>query len=235
MESVLILGLLIGMQHALEADHVAAVSSIVVRQRSPRRIIGHGVFWGIGHTVTLALFAGGAILFGMRLSGEVSAWLEAVVGVMLIFLGAQVLYKLARDRVHFHMHRHAGGDVHLHAHSHAGESTPHDPRAHDHQHPAGLPMRSLAVGMMHGMAGSAALIVLTASTITSPVMGVGYILLFGFGSIIGMAILSAAIAIPLAWSARALSWANAGLQGAVGIGTVALGAFVIASSLGLFA
>lgn len=232
MESVLILGLLIGMQHALEADHVAAVSSIVARQRSPRRIVGHGVFWGIGHTVTLALFAGAAILFGMRIGDRVSGMIETGVGVMLVALGANVLYRLHRDRVHFHAHRHADGDVHLHAHSHAGEATPHDPAAHHHDHPAGLPLRSLLVGMMHGMAGSAALVLLTASTISSPAVGLLYIVLFGLGSVAGMAALSAAIAIPLAWSARALSWANSALQGAVGVGTMALGLFVIAENAG---
>ncbi len=226
-------GLVIGMQHALEADHVAAVSSIAARQKSVRRIVTHGAVWGLGHTVTLMLVAGGAVLFGLVIHGSLASWLEALVGVMLIGLGAHVLVALARERIHFHRHGHGDGTAHFHAHSHKDEGQPHDPRRHEHAHPRGLPVRTLLVGMMHGMAGSAALLVLTAATVGSAPLGLGYIALFGIGSILGMAALSAVIAVPLAWSARALTWANGGLQGAIGMATIVLGAFVVDESLGV--
>ena len=227
MGTILLLGLAMGMQHALEADHVAAVSSIVARYRSVGRIVRHGAVWGIGHTVTLMAVAGLAALGGFAIGENTAAWLEGAVGVMLVLLGGHVIWRLLRDRVHFHMHRHDGGTVHLHAHSHAGQPARAHGFDHDHEHPRGLPLRALLVGMMHGLAGSAALVVLTASTIRDPATGLLYVLLFGLGSVAGMAALSALIAVPLAWTARALTAANRLLQGAIGGASVALGLVVI--------
>lgn len=223
MGSILLLGALMGMQHALEADHVAAVSSIVCRSRSAGRIVRHGAVWGLGHGVTLAVVAGLALATGLTLDGRPAAWLEGAVGITLVLLGLHVLYRLLRERVHFHMHRHHGGTVHLHAHSHAGETCGGHGFHHEHEHCAGLPVRTLLVGMLHGLAGSAALIVLTAATIRDPLTGLLYVLLFGLGSIGGMAMLSALIALPLTWTARALTAANGILQGAVGTATAGLG------------
>ncbi len=228
---VLVLGLAIGMQHALEADHVAAVSSIAARQSSIRRIVTHGTVWGFGHTITLMFVAGGAVIFDFLVSDSWASWLEFLVGLMLVGLGTNVIAGLIRERIHFHSHRHQNGKVHFHAHSHRQERAPHNLSLHDHDHESRIPIRSLLVGMMHGMAGSAALLVLTAATVKSVPLGLSYILLFGVGSILGMAALSAVIAVPLAWSARALGWANGGLQGGIGLATVALGAFVAVTSM----
>ena len=150
-------------------------------------------------------------------------------GVMLVGLGAHVLWRLWRDRVHFHKHGHGDGTVHLHAHSHAGETTPHRRTAHAHEH--GFRWRTLLVGLMHGMAGSAALLMLTVSQVSSPAVGLGYIALFGVGSMIGMGALSTIIAVPLAASARWLTWANRGLQGAVGIVSIGIGVMTIVENL----
>jgi len=227
MGTILLLGVLMGMQHALEADHVAAVSSIVCRARSAGRIVRHGIVWGLGHTVTLAAVAGLALATGLTLEGRLAALLEGAVGAMLVLLGLHVLYRLIRDRVHFHMHGHDGGTVHLHAHSHAGQTARGHGFHHDHEHPGGLPVRTLMVGMVHGLAGSAALMVLTAATIRDPFTGLLYVLLFGLGSIGGMVVLSTLIAIPLTWTARALTASNRLLQGAVGTATAGLGIVVL--------
>ncbi|MDD9877586.1 MAG: hypothetical protein OXR84_09125 [Magnetovibrio sp.] len=128
------------------------------------------------------------------------------------------------------MHRHGDGVVHFHAHSHRGEARDHSASAHDHAHPAKLPVRTLLVGMMHGMAGSAALLILTAASVGTPALGFAYVALFGAGSILGMAALSAVIAVPISYSARLMTWANRGLQGAIGAATVVLGVWVIAHS-----
>src|SRR5256885_4568226 len=117
---------------------------------------------------------------------------------MLIGLGAHVLWRLWHDRVHFHRHGHGDGTVHFHAHSHAGETVPHARAAHAHEH--GFRWRTLLVGLMHGMAGSAALLVLAVSQASSPAVGLGYVALFGIGSMIGMGALSAGVAGPLAGS-----------------------------------
>jgi len=232
--AILTAGFVIGMQHAMEADHVAAVSTIATRQKSLRGIVGHGATWGLGHTVTLVLLAGGALIFGRAIPEGVSHILEAAVGVMLFGLGAHVIYRLIQERIHFHRHKHADGTVHLHAHSHKADPETvhrhsHAP-AHDHSHPAGLPWRTLLVGMVHGLAGSAALLVLAAASISDPATGILYVALFGIGSILGMALLSAVMAVPLIWTAKAMTWAYRSLQAAAGVITAGLGAWVLYSS-----
>lgn len=217
------------MQHALEADHIAAVSSLAARRTNIADIVKHGLTWGLGHTLTLFVFAGVAILLGHAIPEHMARPLETAVGIMLVGLGAHVLWRLWRDRVHFHRHRHGDGTEHLHAHSHANETVRHERSAHMHEH--GFRWRSLLVGLMHGMAGSAALLVLAVSQGANPVYGLLYVLLFGIGSIVGMGALSTVIAVPLAVSARWLTWANRGLQGAVGVVTMGIGAMTIYSTV----
>src|SRR3954464_12768732 len=187
MLAILSLGFLLGMQHALEADHIAAVSSIASRRSDVADIVKHGLTWGLGHTLTLFAFAGAAILLGHAIPDHLSRPLETAVGLMLVGLGSHVLWRLWRDRVHFHRHHHHDGTVHFHAHSHAGETLPHAKAPHAHAH--GFRWRTLLVGLMHGMAGSAALLVLTVTQASSAVAGLGYIALFGVGSMIGMGLL----------------------------------------------
>jgi cytochrome c biogenesis protein CcdA len=229
MLGILGLGFLLGMQHALEADHIAAVSSIAARRTDIGDIVKHGLTWGLGHTLTLFVFAGAAILVGQAIPEHWSRPLETAVGIMLVGLGAHVLWQLSRDGVHFHRHSHGDGTVHLHAHSHAREmsreSAPHADARHEHTH--GFRWRTLLVGLMHGMAGSAALLVLAVSQAKSPAIGLLYVALFGIGSMIGMGALSTVIAVPLAVSARWLTSANRGLQGAVGVVTILIGVMTI--------
>jgi ABC-type nickel/cobalt efflux system permease component RcnA len=229
MLGILGLGFLLGMQHALEADHIAAVSSIAARRTDVGDIVKHGLTWGLGHTLTLFVFAGAAILVGQAIPEHWSRPLETAVGIMLVGLGAHVLWRLWRDGVHFHHHSHGDGTVHLHAHSHAkeisNETVPHARARHEHAH--GFRWRTLLVGLMHGMAGSAALLVLAVSQAKSPAIGLFYVALFGIGSMIGMGALSTVIAVPLAVSARWLTSANRGLQGAVGVVTIAIGVMTI--------
>lgn len=229
MFGILGLGFLLGMQHALEADHIAAVSSIAARRSRVSDIVKHGLTWGLGHTLTLFVFAGIAILLGRAIPETVARPIEAAVGIMLIGLGAHVLWRLWCDRVHFHRHGHADGTVHFHAHSHAGDKQPHARTAHAHEH--GFRWRTLMVGLMHGMAGSAALLVLAVTQASSPAAGIGYVVLFGIGSMIGMGALSAVIAVPLAVSARFLTVANQGLQLAVGVVTIAIGLATLAENV----
>jgi len=228
MFGILGLGFLLGMQHALEADHIAAVSSIAARRTDVGDIVKHGLTWGLGHTLTLFVFAGAAILVGQAIPEHLTQPLETAVGIMLVGLGAHVLWRLWRDRVHFHLHGHGDGTTHVHAHSHRNETAPHARSSHEHQH--GFRWRSLLVGLMHGMAGSAALLVLAVSQVANPVYGMMYVALFGVGSMLGMGALSTVIAVPLAVSARWLTWANRGLQGVVGTITIAIGAMAIYSN-----
>ena len=225
MFAVLSLGFLLGMQHALEADHIAAVSSLAARRSRVTDIVKHGLTWGLGHTLTLLAFAGAAILLGQAIPENLARPLEIAVGLMLIGLGAHVLWRLRRDRVHFHAHRHGEGTLHIHLHSHAHDTVPHRHSAHLHGH--GFRWRSLLVGLMHGMAGSAALLVLAVSQAANPATAAAYVALFGIGSMLGMGALRAVIAVPLAVSARWLTSANRALQGAVGAVTMVVGAGTI--------
>lgn len=220
---VLGLGFMIGMKHALEADHVAAVASLATRGRSVGETARFGVAWGIGHTVTLLAVGSCVLLLDTVVPERLASGLEFVVGLMLIGLGVDVLWRMWRSRTHFHSHNH-GGNRHIHAHRH-GQAVPrHDTAAHAHAHPRGLPLRALMVGLVHGLAGSAALVLLTLSTITSLWLGIAYILLFGLGSVLGMGLLSCAIAVPMRLSADRVAWAWRGLSLAIGVATIALGA-----------
>ncbi len=226
MASILMLGFMIGMQHALEADHVAAVAAIATRGRSVRKIARQGAIWGLGHSLTLVLLGGMVLLMGSAVPPGLARMLEFSVGLMLVALGVGVLCRLVRARIHFHRHRHGDGVVHIHAHSHAGEGRAHDPAHHVHEHPGGLPLGSFLVGMVHGLAGSAALVMLVLSSVQSTVTGLAYIAVFACGSIVGMAALSAVIAVPLSYSTRLLTWAHYALQGAVGGATVVIGGII---------
>ncbi len=225
MLSVLFLGFVIGLQHALEADHVAAVSSLVCGKSEVKGIARHGAIWGLGHTLVLAVFGGGAIFLKMTIDDGFANGLEFGVGVMLVALGGNVLYRLWRQKIHFHAHRHSNGNLHFHAHSHRHDPDPHDLSPHAHEHPSWA--RTFLVGLMHGMAGTAALVVLTATTFEAPGLGFVFILVFGVGSIIGMVALSAAIAVPISLTARSLTRVNTGIQAAVGLATLAIGVVVI--------
>lgn len=227
MVSMLLLGLLIGMQHAMEADHVAALATLATRARSVGQTVRLGAVWGMGHALTLLLFGGIVLVMDRAMPERLAQGLEFAVGSMLVLLGLDVMRRVIRERVHFHAHRHPQDIVHLHAHSHAGDSAPHDPRRHRHEHPQGVRLRALLVGMMHGMAGSAALILLTLETVHSVPFGLLYIALFGLGSILGMALLSIAIAIPLRYSESALTLAHNGLKAVIGVTTVALGGMLM--------
>lgn len=196
MGSFLILGFFLGMSHALEADHLAAVGALASKGRaSGRRLALLGASWGLGHTTTLMVLALPIVIFGAVLSARLFAGLEVAVGLMLIGLGLSVLWRLRRQRVHFHVHDHGAGP-HLHAHSHAGATVPHERDDHAHEHFHFSP-RAFAVGLMHGAAGSAGLVALAAAATGSAWVAMGYIAVFGLGSVLGMALLTWVAAWPL--------------------------------------
>ena len=228
MFSILLFGFLIGMRHALEADHIAAVASLTASTNSVWHGIKQGAAWGLGHTITLFLFGSIVLFVANIVTGQVVQIIEFVVGIMLVFLGADLLWRMQRDRVHFHTHSHGGGKQHFHAHSHKGEAKQdHNSDSHVHKHTKGFPVRALLVGLMHGMAGSAALILLTLQTMTSPWLGLVYIAIFGIGSIAGMALFSLVLAVPLN-AARHMTRLYNGLQLVIGLATIGLGVFTMA-------
>lgn len=232
--SLTLMGFLLGMRHALEADHVAAVASIATQSHSIRQTAIHGAAWGLGHTTTLFIFGGIALMLDSVVNEELAAGLEFAVGIMLILLGADVLRQLFKKRIHFHSHKHSNATQHFHAHSHQGEKS-HDEQSHQHTHNKGMPKRTLCIGLMHGMAGSAALILLTLQSAPSVLEGLLYILLFGVGSIIGMAALSVVIALPLKhYAAKKTTWIYNALHISIAVTTMGIGGFISAQYLGLW-
>lgn len=226
MSGILFLGFLIGMRHALEADHVAAVATLATRARTLRQAVPLGVMWGLGHTLTLFAFGAVIVVLNTSLSPDVALALEAVVGVMLVGLGLDVIYRVIKKRIHFHVHAHEDAKRHIHAHSHEGEKA-HDASHHSHEHFNGLTFRALAVGMMHGLAGSAALVLLTMQSVEPVSTRIIYIVLFGLGSMVGMGLLSLVIAVPLRYAANSMTWAYNGLSIVLGLFSTGLGVLTI--------
>jgi high-affinity nickel permease len=200
------LGLVLGLKHATEADHLAAVSTIVSERRSVLSAARVGALWGLGHTTSL-FFAGLlVILLGITIPKTVANTLELCVALMIVTLGTRLLYLISRKshQVHVHAHSH-DGQQHLHFHYHGSRDAHPAVHSHERAHKGLSRWRTFLVGVLHGLAGSAALtlLVLTeAMRNRSALLGLSYLMIFGIGSISGMLIMSSLIGIPFALSSR---------------------------------
>jgi ABC-type nickel/cobalt efflux system permease component RcnA len=218
------LGFVLGLRHALDADHVAAVSAMATRHSSVLRSCLVGTFWGAGHTASLLAAALGIVVFRFAIPPAVERAVEAGAAAMLVVLGAHALVRAtAGVRIHRHAHVH-DGRPHSHLHVHAGLAHDH-PGAHAHAHRilGGVGVRPFLVGLVHGLAGSAALMLLAVAAIPSVAGGLLYVLVFGAGATIGMLALSAAIGVPIALSAGRWQVVHVGLQGLAGSASLAIG------------
>ena len=191
--SILGLGFILGIKHAIEPDHVIAVSTIASQSKKLWHTSLAGVFWGIGHTATLFLV--GIILIFMK--GEIPVkWamsLEFLVGIMLVYLGVTTIFSFKNIHVHEHQH---DGDEHKHIHTHENSGK----HGHKHQHKHDTYLKSMLIGFVHGLAGSGAMVLLTMSTVKSVGEAAIYILIFGAGTVIGMLFFTTMIGIPFVLS-----------------------------------
>jgi ABC-type nickel/cobalt efflux system permease component RcnA len=226
-------GCLIGMQHALDADHLAAVAALSKQRSSRRAMIIRGSVWGLGHTITLLTICGALLLLGESIPTRAEAFLELAVGIMIVLLGVNLLHRLRRKRPHFHVHDHSDGASHIHVHTHAGENGAHKESSHEHAHENLGLARALLVGMMHGAAGSAGLLIVAAAT-DSIMQAITYVLAFGTGSIVGMAILSFVISYPLRWAERCADWVNTAAFVSIGCVAIFIGGNLIVHSWGVW-
>jgi ABC-type nickel/cobalt efflux system permease component RcnA len=242
--SIIALGFFLGMRHATDPDHVIAVTTIVSRQRSVTRAAMIGVLWGLGHTITILVVGSAIILFNLVISPRVGLTMELSVGLMLILLGVLNLsgvmrlimegFTLSHGATHSHPHIH-GDYIQTHSHDHYPES---------HGHTEGgrrmgwmdrvfgqlglyQILRPLAVGIVHGLAGSSAVALLVLTTIRAPFSAVMYLLVFGIGTIAGMMLITAAIALPFAFSGTRFIHLNRGLAMASGLVSLCFGLFVV--------
>lgn len=245
--SILALGFFLGMRHATDPDHVIAVTTIVSRNRKISQAALVGAFWGLGHTLTILAVGGGIVLFGWVIPARVGLSMEFSVGLMLVLLGILNLTGFlqwmrasfgrgpgAPELVHSHPHAH-GDYVHTHPHGHEPAAHPHDPG----RTPLGWldrrfgplslyhALRPLAVGVVHGLAGSAAVTLLVLTTIRDPRWAIAYLLVFGAGTIAGMMLITGAMGIPFAATGNRFARVSSGLRLASGVVSVGFGLFLI--------
>ena len=233
------------MRHAMDPDHVVAVATIVSRERSLWSAGLIGGLWGIGHTVTVALVGGAIILFDVVIPPRLGLAMEFAVALMLILLGTLNLAGMVRkadgarapseDDARLHAHHHSHHDyVHEHPHGH-------EPGAHGHR-ASQTPLarldamfgrlggyrvvRPVVVGVVHGLAGSAAVALLVLATIRDPRWAVAYLLLFGAGTIVGMMFVTAAISLPFAYAEGRFVRAHRHLRVATSLLSIAFGLFL---------
>jgi len=198
------IGFLLGLRHATDADHIAAVATFVSRDRS---LVGSclvGTFWGVGHTAALLTAGVATIIFKLTISPALEKTLEIVVALVLIVLGGQVLL------------RSLYGDAEVHRHRHVLVSG----------------RRPFLVGLLHGLAGSAALTLLTLATISSPLAGALYIVVFGIGSTAGMLAVTGVIALPFVLTAGRAHRLNTAIRATAGAASLVLGVWLVWQSHG---
>ena len=216
------LGLILGLRHALDPDHIAAVSTIVSESRSVRRSSLIGTCWGLGHTISLLIAGVLVMALKVQIPDRLGLWMEFAVALMLILLGLKAVLKPLREwKLHVHRHTHDGS-----SHSHVHLHRPGEVHAHQHRHLFDLGARPFFVGMVHGMAGSAALTLLVLATIPSAVAGLIYIIVFGLGSVGGMLLMSSLISLPFVLTRKRFKVLSEGLQVVVGLFSLSFGLFL---------
>ena len=256
---IALLGLLMGMRHATDPDHVIAVTTIVSRERRLTAASRVGIVWGLGHTLTVLAVGAAIIIFKIAIPMRLGLAMEFAVAVVLILLGVgafaslvQLVVRhigtpLAVDQplvVHSHAHGHGFG-LHRHPHVHpdSGEQDGADLVAlhHDHSLPVGALssfalrrplLRSFGVGLVHGLAGSGAIALLVLSAIPQPLWATLYLAIFCLGTIVGMGLITTAIATPFAAAAQRMSWMHQGLVTGSGLLSFGFGLF-LAYQLGI--
>ncbi len=221
---ILTLGFFLGLKHATESDHLAAVSTIVSERKTLWSSTIIGGIWGLGHTISLVAAGIFVLILDFQISVQTERRLEFCVGVMLFLLGLNVLRKLLQGgNLHFHRHGHGNSD-HAHPHVHVFGDQNIEPHTH---HNLSFSPRALVIGMIHGLAGSAALMLLVIPTIDSKMFGLLYVVVFGIGSIGGMMIMSFLVGLPFHLAALRFNRFNPVLQGVAGIVSVFLGLLII--------
>jgi high-affinity nickel-transport protein len=209
--AILALGFFLGMRHATDSDHVIAVTTIVSRARSARAALWVGALWGLGHSATILTVGGAIVLFGWVIPPRLGLSMEMSVAVMLIVLGAMNLSgALSRINQLARRHQHAGDEEEA--------SVP-------HAHVRG-PLRPLVIGVVHGLAGSAAVTLLVLTTITSAGMALFYLAIFGAGTVAGMMLLTLAMALPISLLSRRFANAEQLMARVTGLVSIAFGLFL---------
>ena len=218
--TILSLGFVLGLRHALDADHLAALSTVLAERPTVQASTAIGFFWGLGHT--LMLLCVGTLLLALNLTipESMANMFEFAVGAMLVVLGLSLARRIYKEQWHLHTHEHEGRP-HVHLHSH------HVQRDHAHGHWYQGSLRPLLIGMAHGLAGSAALMLVVLSTVTGIGQGIGYIVVFGVGSILGMVGVGAILSLPVVYSVTVGPRAYWMMQGLACLASISLGVLMM--------
>ena len=186
---------LLGLRHATDPDHVAAVVTLATSEKGARRGRGGagrlGLAWGLGHAVTLLAVGVPFIAFGTRLPAAVQKGAEATIGVLIVLLALRLLRRWQVGGFHLHEHQHEGGLRHVHVHAHAGE------KDHRHEHGSAAPIGAFAVGLAHGLGGSAGVSLVLLATIESRTVGVAALAVLALGTAVAMTLLSSGFGLAL--------------------------------------
>jgi ABC-type nickel/cobalt efflux system permease component RcnA len=234
---VLWLGLILGIKHATEVDHLVAIANIVSESRSILRSAVVGLLWGVGHTISVFIVGVLVILLRVEIPTGLAIVFEFAVALMIIVLGSRTLHSALRGRkdVHAHTHSH-DGRVHTHLHFHEARNAHGIEVAQPHNHARQAKLRgwrAVVVGLVHGLAGSAALtlLVLTQISSGSPLLGLIYLLVFGVGSVGGMLLMTTVMSLPLVWAPAHFGRLSVPVRVVAGIGSVAFGIYYAAHVL----
>lgn len=208
------LGFILGLEHAFEPDHIVAVTSMISKHNNLRKTSILGAIWGLGHTTTLFIVGFLILVFKIVITDSIAMSLEFIVGIVIVILGIKILKELIINKKHIHNHSH-NGKTHVHAHSHKNYKN------HNHYH------QSYVVGLVHGMAGSAALMLLVLSTLESTIIGLVYIFLFGIGSMVGMILVGIFFGMPFVFTSKRFTYLNKSFQYIIGIFSICFGIYLM--------
>ena len=194
--AVLLISLLLGLRHASDPDHLAAVTTLIASEEpeAVRKATFMGLSWGLGHGTTLVLLGLPLVLLGRYLPEGIQQAAEVAIGVIIVVLALRLLVRWRRGFFHAHHHTHEGGEAHRHLHSHA-EGPVHE---HAHNMAPRTPLSAYGVGLVHGVGGSGGLTLLLLSTIPSPSEAVVALLVFAAGTAVSMALLSTVFGLAIA-------------------------------------
>ena len=231
---ILLVSLLLGLRHASDPDHLAAVTTLIASGEDRHRVRKAGVMgllWGLGHGTTLVLIGLPLVLLNQYLPEIVGKIAEVAIGCIIVLLAVRLLVRWRRGFYHVHVHSHDDGEAHRHVHRHVHSHVQDESHGHPHQVPRRTPLSSYGVGLVHGIGGSGGLTLLLISTISDKAQATGALLLFAAGTAVSMALLSTALGLVIAGGPLARNFER--LAPVLGVLSMAFGAWYALGALGV--
>jgi cytochrome c biogenesis protein CcdA len=227
---ILLVSVLLGLRHASDPDHLAAVTTLIASDEERHQVRKAGIMgflWGLGHGTTLVLIGLPLVLLNQYLPEVVGKIAEVAIGCIIVLLAVRLLVRWRRGLYHVHVHSHDGGEAHRHVHSHAKDGA----HRHGHRVPRRTPLSSYGVGLVHGIGGSGGLTLLLISTISDKAQATGALLLFAAGTAVSMALLSTAFGLVIAGGPIARNFER--VAPVLGVLSMAFGAWYALGALGI--